>query len=80
MKKLVGEDGGWNAANFDGVRRAALEIATTRAQELRMIKQVLLDGDQKSALSLMYKFFGIPKPQMASDHDEQPSATRNCAN
>jgi hypothetical protein len=45
--------------NLEGVRRAALEIATKRAQDLRTIKQALLEKNLQHALALMHEFFSI---------------------
>ena len=42
-----------------GMTDAALEIANKRAEALREIKTLLLQGEEDQALGLMRKFFGI---------------------
>jgi hypothetical protein len=44
---------------LDGVRRAALTIATRRGEELRRIKEQLVAGQEAEALRLLYNFFGL---------------------
>ena len=56
---------------LEGVRKAALEIANRRAQELRTIKQALENGDADTALRLMHQFFGIPQPKRHGQFNDE---------
>jgi len=45
----------------DGLLDAALEIAERRANTLRYVKELILLGDDESALQLVKEFLGIEK-------------------
>lgn len=51
----------------DGMIEAALEIASERADALREIKTLLLQGEDDRALSLMRKFLGVVTEHDAKD-------------
>jgi hypothetical protein len=44
---------------YEGVRRTALEIAGRQREQLRKIKQTLVQGDRDGALQLMSAFLGV---------------------
>jgi hypothetical protein len=46
-------------AQSDGLASAALEIAESRAQALREIRDLLLANEDEKALKLMRKYLGI---------------------
>jgi hypothetical protein len=48
-----------NDAQSDGLASAALEIAESRAQALRQIRDFLLANEDEKALKLMRKYLGI---------------------
>ena len=46
--------------NLEGVRRTAWEIALTRREQLRTIRDLLRDGDEAKALRLVREYCGLP--------------------
>ena len=71
MNQHITGSGAPEADGTSGMRRAALEIANRRAQELRAIKEALCRGDGEMALRLMCEFFGIPRLDGRGNRDKE---------